>query len=305
MGLKRSKFKEYWPLYLMMLPGIVYLIINNYIPMAGLAIAFKRVNWAVGIWHSPWVGLDNFRFLVATGDAFLIFRNTVLYNLGFIVVGNLLGIVTAISIDSIRNRFFRRFSQVVILIPFLLSTIIISYVVFAFLSPRHGFVNTSILPIFGMSPISWYNEAGYWPAILTIVYSWMTFGYMSIIYFATLIGIEKTYYEAAVVDGAGVWSQIRHITLPFMKTTIITLVLLAVGRVFYSDFGLFYQVPLQSGLLFRTTQTIDTYVFRALLDLNDINRAAAAGFLQSALGFIFVLTANGVVRKIEKESALF
>lgn len=300
-----QKMKRYIPLYLMMVPGLIYLIINNYMPMAGLALAFKKVNYAVGLFNSPWCNFQNFLFLFRTNDAFLFFRNTILYNLAFIILGNVLGVAVAIGLDCIRSKFFKRFSQVVILIPFLLSTVIISYVVFAFLSGKNGFINMTILPIFGIDPISWYNKAQYWPVILTLVYLWMTFGYSSILYYSTLIGIDKSMYEAATVDGAGVWAQIRYVTLPSLKPTIITLVLLAVGRICYSDFGLFYQVPMNSGLLYSTTQTIDTYVFRGLMQFNDIGRSTAGGFLQSVLGFICVLIANTVVSKLDKESRLF
>lgn len=300
-----QKFKRYIPLYIMMLPGLIYLLVNNYLPMTGLILAFKKVNYQIGFLKSPWVGLENFKYLFLTNDAYIFFRNTLLYNLAFIVLGNIVGIFVAIGLDSIRKKFFKRFSQVIILIPYLLSTVIISYIVFAFLSGNNGFINKSILPIFGIEPISWYNRAEYWPVILTIVYLWMTFGYSSILYYSTLIGIDKSFYEAATVDGAGIWAQIRHVTLPSLKPTIITLVLLAIGRICYSDFGLFYQVPMNSGLLYSTTQTIDTYIYRGLLELNDIGRSTAGGFLQSILGFICVMTANLVVSKIDKESSLF
>lgn len=299
------RFKRSIPLYLMLLPGIIYLIVNNYLPMAGLALAFKRVNYAVGLFQSPWVGLDNFTYLFRGNEAVTFFRNTILYNLAFILFGNFMGVLTAIALDAVRAKFFRRASQVVILIPFLLSTVIVSYIVFAFLSGNNGFINNSILPLFGAEPISWYNQAAYWPYILTIVYLWMNFGYSSILYYSTLIGVDKAYYEAAVVDGAGIGKQITAITLPALKPTIITLILLAVGRVCYSDFGLFYQVPMNSGMLYRTTQTIDTFVYRGLLQLNDIGRSTAAGFLQSVLGFLLVLLANLIVRKLDKDSALF
>ena len=166
-------------------------------------------------------------------------------------------------------------------------------------------MNNTILPMFGVDPINWYNEAICNLSILVLVYLWMSFGYSSILYYSTLIGIDKSYYEAAAVDGAGVWAQIWHITLPALKPTIITLILLAIGRICYSDFGLFYQVPMNSGLLYSTTQTIDTYVYRALLELNDIGRSTAGGFLQSILGFVCVFTANLVVSKVDKDSSLF
>ena len=176
---------------------------------------------------------------------------------------------------------------------------------FTLLEMMDAFASINVLPALHLDKISWYNDAKYWPVIITIVYLWMSFGYSSILYYSTLIGIDKSYYEAAVVDGAGIWDQIRFITLPALKTTIITLVLMAVGRICYSDFGLFYQVPMNSGLLYSTTQTIDTYVYRGLLELNDIGRSTAAGFLQSILGFICIFIANIIVSKIDKDSALF
>ena len=303
---RKRRFLQYLPLYLMLLPGAIYLIINNYLPMAGLLIAFKKINYSLGIFKSPWVGLSNFKYLFSNNDALIALRNTILYNLGFIVLGNLLAIVVAIALDSAKNKYFKQVSQIVYLIPFLLSTVIVSYIAFAFLSPSNGFMNNTILPLFGVDdPIKWYNEAKYWPAILNIVFLWMSFGYSSILYYSAVISIDKTYYEAAVVDGASTWKQIIHITLPGIKPTIITLVLLAVGRICYSDFGLFYLIPQHSGLLYSTTQTIDTFVYRALLELNDVGRSSAAGFLQSIFGFVLVFGANLLVNKLDKESALF
>ena len=300
-----AKLKQYLPLYVMMLPGLIYLIINNYMPMAGLLLAFKRVNYSVGLFASPWCGLQNFEYLFSSSEAFAVFRNTILYNLAFIILGNALGVFIAIALDAIHSKFFKRFGQVVILIPYLLSTVIVSYIVYAFLSGNNGIMNMTILPMLGLDTVSWYNTPEYWPVILVVVYLWMTFGYSSILYYSTLIGIDKSYYEAASVDGANVWAQIRHITIPALRPTIITLVLLAVGRICYSDFGLFYQIPMDSGLLYSTTQTIDTYVYRSLINLNDIGRSTASGFLQSILGFICVFIANTVVAKIDRESSLF
>jgi len=303
---RRRRFLRFLPLYIMLLPGAAYLIINNYLPMAGLLIAFKKINYSLGIFNSPWVGLKNFKYLFSNNDALIALRNTVLYNLGFILFGNLLAIVVAIALDSAKNKYFKQVSQVVYLIPFLLSTVIVSYIVFAFLSPTNGFMNNTILPALGIAdPIKWYNEAKYWPVILNIVFLWMSFGYSSILYYSAVISIDKSYYEAAVVDGASTWKQILHITLPGLKPTIITLVLLAIGRICYSDFGLFYQIPQHSGLLYSTTQTIDTFVYRALLELNDVGRSSAAGFLQSIFGFVLVFGANMLVNKLDKESALF
>lgn len=303
---RKRRFLRFLPLYIMLIPGAVYLIINNYLPMAGLLIAFKKINYSLGIFKSPWVGLNNFKYLFSNNDALIAIRNTILYNLGFILLGNLLAIVVAIALDSAKNKYFKQVSQIVYLIPFLLSTVIVSYIAFAFLSPSNGFMNNTILPMLGVEdPIKWYNEAKYWPAILNIVFLWMSFGYSSILYYSAVISIDKTYYEAAVVDGASTWKQIIHITLPGIKPTIITLVLLAIGRICYSDFGLFYLIPQHSGLLYSTTQTIDTFVYRALLELNDVGRSSAAGFLQSIFGFVLVFGANLLVNKLDKESALF
>jgi putative aldouronate transport system permease protein len=299
------KFLRFLPLYLMLVPGTIYLIINNYLPMAGLVIAFKKIDYSLGIFQSPWVGLDNFAYLFSNNDALIAIRNTLLYNLGFIIFGNLLAIIVAIALDCAKSRFFKNVSQVVFLVPFLLSTVIVSYIVFAFLSPTNGFVNNSILPLFGIEQkIKWYNEAKFWPVILTLVYLWMSFGYSSILYYSSVISIDKSLYEAAVMDGASTWEQIIHITIPYLKPTVIILVLLAVGRICYSDFGLFYQIPQHSGLLYSTTQTIDTFVYRALLELNDVGRSSAAGFLQSLVGFVLVLGANALVKKLDKDSAL-
>lgn len=303
--LLQDRRKQFIPLYIMLIPGIVYLIINNYLPMMGLVIAFKKVNYQVGIWNSPWAGFDNFKYLFKTGDAFIMTRNTILYNLVFIVFGNAFAIFCAIAMDTIKNKFFKRSSQIIILIPYLLSSVIVSYIVFAFLSPSSGFINHTVFGLLHIDPVNWYGDPKPWPVILVIVHLWMSFGYQSILYYSTLIGIDKTLYEATVVDGGGTWHQIRYVTLPCLKRTVIILMLLAVGRIFFSDFGLFYQVPMHSGLLYSTTQTIDTYVYRALLELNDIGRSSAAGFLQSLLGFICVVTANKIVSKVDSESALF
>ena len=297
--------RKYWPLYVMVLPGLAYLILNNYIPMAGLVVAFKKVNYALGIFKSPWNGLKNFTFIFSTKDAYVMIRNTVLYNIVFIITGNLFGLAVAIAMDTIKRKFFRNFSQVVILIPYLLSTVIITYIVFAFLSPKNGFVNKTILASFGIKGINWYNDPKPCPVILVIVQIWMSFGYTSILYYSTLIGIDRSLYEAAVVDGAGTWKQIRYVTIPCMRRTVIILVVLALGRIFNSDFGLFYQVPMNSGMLYPTTQTIDTYVYRALMEQQNISRSSAAGFLQSVLGFVLVVTANSIVSRIDKDSALF
>lgn len=289
----------------MMLPGLIYLLINNYLPLFGLSIAFKDVNYSKGIWNSDWIGLKNFEYLFKTDDAFIITRNTILYNAAFIVLGLIISIGIAILLNEIRNKMAARFYQSVIILPFLISIIIVSYLVYAMFSVNTGMVNKTLLPALGLDPISWYTEPKYWPFILTFVHIWKGAGYSCIVYLAAIIGIDPEYYEAAKLDGASKWMQIRKITLPMITPVIIILTLLGIGRIFYSDFGLFYQVPMNSGALFSTTNVIDTYVFRGLMQLGDIGMSSAAGFYQSLVGFVLVLTSNYIVRKIDKDNALF
>lgn len=298
-GSWKSIFRH-WELYAMMLPGMIYLIINNYIPMAGLVVAFKKYNYQDGIWGSDWTGFSNFKFLFGTRDAWLIIRNTICYNLVFIITGTIFAIAVAIILNEIHAKVSKKVYQVFILIPYLISMVVVSYIVYAFLSSDAGFINKT----FG-THINWYMTEKYWPLIFVIVNLWKNFGYNSIIYYATVIGIDSSLYEAAVVDGASRWQRIWHVTLPGLRPTIITLTLLAIGRIFYSDFGLFYQVTQNSGLLYDVSTTIDVYVYKGLMLLNDVGRSAAAGFFQSICGFIVVLAANLVVNKIDKENALF
>ena len=302
---KKNALKEYWPLYLMMLPALLYLLINNYIPMAGMVIAFKKLNFAKGIWASPWAGLKNFKFLFASKDAWIITRNTLLYNVAFILVNMVVGIAIAILITEIRNTKLKKIYQSAILLPFLMSMVILSYIVYALLSAENGLVNNSILPLFHIDPIQWYQKPKYWPAILIIANCWKGVGYGCLIYIASLIGIDPSFYEAARLDGASKWQEITKITLPSLVPSIITLLLLSIGRIFYSDFGLFYQVPMNSGVLFPTTNVIDTYVYRALIEQGNISMSSAAGVYQSLVGFCVVMLSNWIVRKVDKDQALF
>lgn len=304
-GKKKNALKEYWPLYLMMLPALLYLLINNYIPMAGMVIAFKKLNFAKGIWASPWAGLKNFKFLFASRDAWVITRNTLLYNVAFILVNMVIGIAIAILITEVKNTKLKKLYQSAILLPFLMSMVILSYIVYALLSAENGLVNNSILPLFHMDPIQWYQKPKYWPAILIIANCWKGVGYGCLIYIASLIGIDPSFYEAARLDGASKWQEITKITLPSLVPTIITLLLLSIGRIFYSDFGLFYQVPMNSGVLVSTTNVIDTYVYRALIEQGNISMSSAAGVYQSLVGFCVVMLSNWIVRKVDKDQALF
>ena len=300
-----AKIKKWTPIYLMMVPGALYLLINNYIPMFGLVIAFKQVDFQKGIFESPWIGFQNFQFLFQTKDAFVITRNTLLYNIAFIILNTVIGIVFAIFICDITWKAGKKVYQSAILFPYLMSWVIVGYIVYAIFAMQYGIANKSILPAFGMDPIMWYNDPKYWPAILIVTNTWKGIGYGCLIYISSINGIEASYFEAAELDGANKFQQIWHITLPEILPSVITLTLLSIGRIFYSDFGLFYQVPRDSGLLYSTTNTIDTYVYRGLMKLGNVGMASAAGFYQSVVGFILVLLSNWVVRKISPDNALF
>lgn len=302
---KKIRWKQYLPIYLLALPGILYMICNNYLPMFGIVIAFKKLNFAKGILASPWCGLKNFEFLFKSSAAFTMIRNTICYNVLWLILGHVLAIASAILLNEITNRFRARFYQCVILLPYLMSWVVVSYLVFAFLSADTGMFNNSILKPLGLAPINWYSESKYWPFILTFVNHWKNNGYTMIVYFASIVGISQDYYEAAMLDGATKWQQIKHITIPQLVPTIITLMILSVGRIFASDFGLFYQIPRNTGALYNATQTIDVYVYNALMQRSDYGMASAASVFQSIVGFLMVMVTNAIVRKVSRENAMF
>ncbi|QJD88281.1 sugar ABC transporter permease [Cohnella herbarum] len=289
----------------MMIPGLAYLFVNNYIPMYGVILAFKNLNYVDGIWGSPWAGMDNFKFLFNSPDAYLITRNTVLYNVVFIIVNLILALSTALLINEIRDKVVARFYQSTFLLPHIISMVVVAYLVYSFLNTESGLVNRQLVNLFGSEAISWYNEARYWPYILVIVHAWKGVGFLAIIYFAAIIGIDKEYYEAATIDGASKWKQMTRITIPLIAPVIIVMTLLSISSIMRSDFGLFYQVPMNSGPLMPTTNTIDTYVYRAMTKLGDIGMSSAAGLYQSVVCFFLILGANFAVRKISKNDALF
>jgi putative aldouronate transport system permease protein len=302
----KNKFKKkYIPIYIMMLPGLLYLVVNNYIPMLGLIIAFKNVNFTKGILGSDWVGFKNFGFLFKSSDAFIITRNTIVYNVAFIIINTVVAIAIAILLNEIKNKILLSLYQSLVLLPYLISMVVVSYLVYAVLSMDTGFMNKTVLPALHISEISWYNEAKYWPAILTIVNTWKGFGFLCVVYLASIVGIDQEMYEAADLDGASKWQQVVSITFPMITPTVIVMTLLAIGRIFYSDFGLFYQVPMNSGALYNTTNVIDTYVYRGLLQIGDIGMSSAAGMYQSIVGFLLVILSNYAVRKLSSENAMF
>ena len=302
---KKSSTAQTLPLMLIALPGLIYLLINNYLPMFGVFLAFKDYSYARGIFGSKWNGLDNFEFLFRTKDAWIVTRNTILYNAAFIILGTIFAIFVAILIHELGKKRRVKFFQASLMLPNLLSWVVVGFIVYAFLNADNGFINNTVYKALGWQPVSWYSTKEPWPFILTFVYLWKFVGTNSIIYVAGIAGMDKEIFEAAQLDGASKVKQILHITVPMLKPTIITLTLMAVGRIFYSDFGLFYQVPANSGRLFAVTQTIDTYVYRGLMESNDVGMSAAAALYQSVVGFILVIGANALVRKIDRENALF
>ena len=303
--LKRSSRVNTLSMFLIALPGMIYLIINNYIPMAGLFVAFKDYKYNLGIFGSKWCGFKNFRFLFVSNDAWIITRNTLFYNVVFIAVGTVVALAVAILLYELGQTLRAKFFQSALLFPHLISWIIAAYLFYALLNSSNGFLNKTVMPSLGLETFDWYAEKQYWPVILLLTYLWKHTGYTAIVYLAGISGINKAVYEAAEIDGAGRFKQIFTITLPLLKPTIITMVLMAVGRIFYSDFGLFYQVPMNSGMLFPVTNTIDTFVYRMLRVNNRLGMASAASVYQSIVGFIRVLAANFVVRKVSRDDALF
>lgn len=297
-------YKRYLPLYLMMLPALVYLFINNYLPMSGLVLAFEKYNVKDGIWGSQFVGFKNFTFLLKSNDLPILFRNTLGYNLCFILINLVLGVTLAILITEITNLKFRKAAQSSILFPFVVSIVIVSYMVRAFLDPEAGLLN-HLLVSMGHQKVAWYDTAKYWPFILIFVNTWKGVGYGCILYISSILGIDMSLYESASLDGATKFQKIRYITLPFLKPTMITVSLLSLGRVFNSDFGLFFQVPQNSGLISSTTQTIDTFVYNALITQSNVGMSAAASFFQSVMGFLMIMVFNAITRKISRENALF
>jgi putative aldouronate transport system permease protein len=300
-----KKLYEYRALYVMLIPALVILLLMNYLPMFGALIAFKEIDYSLGIIRSPWIGFKNFEFLFASASAWPIVRNTLGYNITFIVTGPVVSVTLAILLNELTNRRTAKVYQTLIIMPHFISMVVVSYLVYAFLAHQSGFVNSNIVPLFGGEGVKWYYEPAYWPFLLFFVHGWKHWGYGTVIYLATMAGFDQQLYEAAAIDGASRLRQVVHITVPLLTPIIIMLFILSLGRIFNSDFGLFYQVPRNSGPLHPVTQTLDVFTYRALMQLGDLGMASAAAFFQSVVGFFTILTANLVVRKMNPERAMF
>ena len=311
-GIKKAKKKSFlWTLdqnkwlLLMALPGIILTICFNYLPMFGIVIAFKNINYAKGIWGSDFIGFKNFEFLFRSPDMFIMIRNTLLYNLTFIALGLVLSVSLAIMLTEIKNKFLPKVYQTVIFMPYFFSWVVVGYFSFALFNSQYGFINKAILEPLGMAEIAWFTEPKYWPAIIVLFQIWKSIGYGTVVYVASIAGIDESLYEAAAIDGATKWQQTIHITVPSLMPIIIILTILNVGKIFNADFGLFFQTTLDQGALYQTTTVIDTYVYRALQVTGDIGMSSAAGFVQSVVGFVLVIGTNALVKKIDSDSSLF
>ncbi|MGI5850908.1 MAG: sugar ABC transporter permease [Clostridiales bacterium] len=297
-------------LVLISLPTVIWYVLFTYLPMFGIVIAFKnfrplpRASFITSLIKSDWVGIQNFKFLFATPDAWIMMRNTLAYNAVFIVLGIIVPVTLAIMISQLYSQRLAKVCQTAMFLPHFLSWVVVSYFLFAFLSTDKGLINRTIQSL-GKDLITWYAEPKYWPYILVLLNMWKTVGYGMVVYLAGISGIDQSLYEAAIIDGATKLQQVRHITVPMLRPIMIIMFILSVGRIFSTDFGLFYNIPRNSGAIIGVTQTVDVYVYKALMSMNNIGFSSSAAFLQSILGFITITTANLIVRKIDPESSLF
>ncbi|MDR6550099.1 ABC transporter permease subunit [Paenibacillus qinlingensis] len=296
-------FRKNSGLTLLALPGLILIIILDYVPLYGLLLPFKQYQFDLGIWNSPWVGFRNFDFLFNGNVLFRVLRNTILYNLIFIVLGTIFAVGFALLLFEL-NRKFVKVYQTIMFIPYFISWVVAGFAFKALLDMDYGVFN-QVLTALGKEPIMWYNEPKYWPVLIVAAAVWKGLGYGSVIYYAALMGIDAEYFEAAKIDGASRLRQVISISIPMLKPMIIMLMILHIGSMFYSDFGLFYNVTLNSTLLYPTTDVIDTFVYRSLIDMGDIGMSSAAGFFQSIVGFVLVLMTNFIVRRVNSENALF
>ncbi len=291
-------------LMLMCAPAIVFFIVFNYCPLPGAWIAFTNFNYRDGIFGSPFVGFKNFEFLFKSGQLWLLTRNTVLYNIAFIVLGNALQIALAIMLNEIGNRYFKKITQGAMFLPYFISAVLIGVIAFNLLNYDTGSLNALIKQT-GGDPIKIYSSAGAWPLIIILVQLWQSTGYGSIVYFAVITGIDRGLFEAAAIDGASAWQRIRYVTLPSLKPTFFILVLFSLGGIMRGNFGLFWNLIGNNASLFQTTDIIETSVYRMIISQNNFTTSTAVGLYQSLFGFVLVMGANWVVRRINSDYALF
>ena len=310
MGRKKFKLKKSdLELTLLALPTFIWFVIFSYIPMAGVLLAFKDFrNTPNGVidsfLKSDWVGFKNFEFLFASNESWVAIRNTIAYNAVFIILGIVIPVTLALLLNELLQKRLGKLFQTIMFFPHFLSWVVVSYLLFAFLSSDKGYVN-HILGMFGIEGVNWYAELKAWPWLIVLMNQWKTMGYGTVVYLASIAGIDRTYYEAALMDGADKKQQIRYITLPLLKPIMIIMFIMAVGKIFNADFGLFYQLPKDSGVLYPVTNVIDTYVYRALMGMGDVGMSSAAALFQSVIGCVTIVVANGIVKKVDNDNAMF
>lgn len=289
---------------LMLLPAVIYTLIFSYYPMTGIIMAFKKYNYADGIFGSPWCGFENFKFFFKSGQAAMVTRNTVLYNLAFIAINTIFQIAVAIFLTEIKGKKFRKISQSMMFLPYFISWVIVGVMAFNIFSSDYGFLNKMITAM-GGEKVAFYTTPKVWPWILMFFNLWKNIGYGSVMYLAALMGIDTSIYEAAQIDGANVFQRIRYVTIPMIMPTTIILLLLSIGGIFRGNFDMFYNLTGNNGLLYNYTDVIDTLSFRALISSNNFGMAAAIGLFQSVLCFITVLAVNKMVARYDKDYSLF
>jgi len=299
-----QKLYKYRVLTLMCLPAIIFFFAFSYMPLPGIYVAFVKYNYRDGIFGSKFVGLRNFEFLAESGKLFDLTRNTILYNLAFIVLGNLLAVLVAILLNEMKSKWFKKVSQTMMFLPYFISQVLVGVLVFNLLNYDTGFVN-SVLTSMGMERWQPYADPSCWPVLLVLVYLWQQTGYNSVVYFAAIMGIDAEMVEAARVDGANGFQKIRYIILPSLKPTIIILLLFALGGIVKGNFGLFYNIIGTNSLLYGSTDIIETFVYRATITDFNFSTASAVGLYQSIVGFVIVMTVNYIVKKIEPDYSLF
>jgi putative aldouronate transport system permease protein len=292
-----------WPLFALAVPGLLFLLAFYYAPLFGLVIPFKRMNYAKSIWGSDWIGFKNFEFFFKSQDAFRVTRNTLVLNFSFIIITLILTIILALLLFELSGRRVKIY-QTAMFMPYFVSWIVASYILYALLNPLMG-VLPHLLKSLGMETPNFYATPKPWSFILITAYVWKNAGYMTLLFYASLMGIDANQFEAAAIDGANKLRIVFHISIPFLVPVITLLAILQIGKIFYADFGMFYFLTRDSGVLYSATDVVDTYVYRALRITGDIGMASAAGLYQSAVGFLLVLGSNLIVRRINRESAIF
>ena len=291
-------------LILMSLPAIIYFFLFSYMPLPGIYVAFVKYNYSAGIFKSKFVGLKNFEFLASSGKLFDLTKNTILYNLAFIILGNLLAIILAILLNEIRSKWFKKVSQTMMFLPYFISQVLVGFLVYNILNYDTGFVNL-LLEATGHERFQFYADAKVWPVLSVLIYLWQQTGYNSVVYFAAICGLDAEVMEASRIDGANSFQKIRYIIIPMLKPTSVMVLLFAVGGIVKGNFGLIYNIVGTNPLLYSTTDIIETYVYRATLTDFNFSTASAVGLYQSLIGFVMVMAVNWVVKKIDPDYALF